>query len=135
MNERFRTRYASRPKTGPENYEGHVSKVNTSAFVPFAKLVNSYILAGKNLQNFRENQFDIVDGDPDQLEPDITREGDFEEGDAQIILNEFEAKKLDALMKKREKELQNQERINKEAEGQKKVENELKNKENVEKQD
>lgn len=88
---RFKTPYNSRPSM-PEQHGG-ISKTETAGYVPPKKIIENMITAGMRLKAFRQENFDLAEGEDDEGFDDPTRTPGFDMADASQLQLELKARK------------------------------------------
>lgn len=88
---RFKTPYNSRPSM-PEQHGG-VSKTETAGYVPPKKIIENMITAGMRLKAFRQENYDLAEGEDDVDFDDPTRTPGFDMADASQLQLELQARK------------------------------------------
>lgn len=76
----FNTKY-SRPKKIPEKNSGE-RRVETAGYISAQKRIENMIQAGQRLKDYRSEQFDFVNEEPDESYDDPTRKKNFDMAEA-----------------------------------------------------
>ena len=97
----FSTPY-SRPKSQGEVFTGK-SMTEKAGYVPANQLIESMILAGRRLNEYRASQYDFPDGKVDDNFTDPTRVQGFDLADATIIQQKLKTEIPDKIQELKEK--------------------------------
>lgn len=100
-----------RPEIDDFNPGGGEILVETAGYIPAEKQIIDMINAGIRLGTYRE-QFDynsIEEIDINNVEVDPTREADFDQGDAILLMNSIKPVVKDKIVNKKEKDVEDEE--------------------------